>query len=238
MSAEKLRLWDGFCARHRIVDRGVPLFDADGGGRVVAERFGRDGRLVLRRSAAMEDLLAAEVERTVAAPASGPATLEGVLYLMHWREPSGRVLPLYVWRAGRYGRGGGNVSANLLAICANAGKFARWGSNYAYHIGDLSAASCPGHAPVKLTPKYRRWAERLFLDAPAPRPTLRRPVFFWATAWGPDSYSIWAEFGACSLAFEEYLLIGVASELFPDVLLNDEAVNRAGPPADVPLAVD
>ena len=57
-------------------------------------------------------------------------------------------------------------------------------------------------------------------------------MFFWATAWGPESESIWAEFGACSLAFEEYLLIGVASELFPGVLLDEEGVDRAGPPAD------
>jgi hypothetical protein len=61
-------------------------------------------------------------------------------------------------------------------------------------------------------------------------------VFFWATAWGPRSYSVWAEFGACSLAFEEYLLIGVGSELFPEALLNDEGVNRAGPPTDAPGA--
>jgi hypothetical protein len=37
---------------------------------------------------------------------------------------------------------------------------------------------------------------------------------------------IWREFGACPLAFAEYLLIGVAGLLFPDDLLNDEGVNR------------
>lgn len=234
MDAEKLRLWDEFSARHQLNERAVPLFECDAAGRTVAAPFGRDGRLVLRRSAAMEDLLAGEVERAVASPAGGAGALEGVLYMMHWRDPSGRVLPLYVGRAGRYGRGGGKVSANLRAIHANGGKFARWGSNYAYHIGDLSAASCPGHSSGKVAPKYRRWADRLFADAPAPRPALRRPVFFWAAAWGPGSYSIWSEFGACSLAFEEYLLIGVASELFPDILLNDEGVNRAGPRSATP----
>jgi hypothetical protein len=147
---------------------------------------------------------------------------------MLWLEDT-LVLPLYVGRAGRYGRGSGNVSANLLNIENNTGKFARWGSNYAYHIGDLSAAACPGHSDAKITPKYQRWAERLFHSVPDERPRLRRPVFFWCTAWSPDSPSIWPEFGTTSLAFEEYLLIGVASVLFPDTLLNTEGVNRPGP---------
>jgi hypothetical protein len=42
------------------------------------------------------------------------------------------------------------------------------------------------------------------------------------------------EFGACSLSFIEYLLIGVASLLFPNDLLNDKGVNRAA--AAVPTA--
>jgi hypothetical protein len=33
-------------------------------------------------------------------------------------------------------------------------------------------------------------------------------------------------FGSCPLAFIEYLLIGVASLLFPNDLLNEEGVNR------------
>ena len=44
--------------------------------------------------------------------------------------------------------------------------------------------------------------------------------------------NIWREFGACPLAFAEYLLIGVAGLLFPDDLLNDEGVNRAASGAE------
>nr|WP_217346322.1 hypothetical protein [Noviherbaspirillum sp. L7-7A]MBV0880729.1 hypothetical protein [Noviherbaspirillum sp. L7-7A] len=159
---------------------------------------------------------------------------EGMLYMMHWRENSGRIVPLYIGRAGKYGKGGGNISANLLGIETDMSKFARWGSGYAYHIGDLSAAACPGHASEKVVQKYRRWAQRLFSDAPTLTPTLRRPVYFWATAWTPDSYNIWNDFGSCFLSFEEYLLIGVASELFPDVLLNNEGVNWPSPHAELP----
>ena len=228
MASAKLQLWDAFCSSHAIAERAVPLFATDEAGRAHSTPFGTDRRLILARSPEMHELLASEVERTLADSSSGAAAWEGVLYMMHWREGE-RIIPLYIGRAGKYGRSGGNLSANLVSIRSNAGKFARWGSNYAYHIGDLSAATCPGHSPAKITPKYRRWAERLFTATPAAKPQLRRPTYFWATAWGPESRSIWPEYGSSSLSFQEYLLIGVASDLFPQALLNDEGVNRAGP---------
>ncbi len=58
---------------------------------------------------------------------------------------------------------------------------------------------------------------------------MRVKARFWCAAWGPRSPNIWREFGACPLAFAEYLLIGVAGLLFPDDLLNDEGVNRKAP---------
>jgi hypothetical protein len=134
-------------------------------------------------------------------------------------------VPLYVGKAGRYGRTG-EVSANLSSIRSNTGKFARWGYNYAYHLGDLSAAALPGHAQGTVSPKYQRWARRLFETVPSAVPRLRVPVRFWCTAWGPHSAGIWQEFGSCPLAFMEYLLIGVAALLFPADLLNEEGVNR------------
>jgi hypothetical protein len=225
MNEQKLALWHRFCAEHRIREASVPLFACDDGGRVVSAPFGKNSRLILRRSPEMEALIVREVRKTL----STDTRNEGLLYMMHWREER-RILPLYIGRAGKYGKGDGNISANLLNVERDASKFARWGSGYAYHIGDLSAAACPGHGNDKVAKKYQRWAERLFFDAPAPRPTLRRPVYFWATTWNPDSYSIWPEFGSCFLAFQEYLLIGVAAQLFPEALLNDEGVNRSGSP--------
>lgn len=221
MNEKKLALWDQFCKEHRIYDTGVPLFKHDASGRVSSAPFGKDGRYILCRSPEMEEMIR-HVTRVIREEGS---LSEGMLYMMYWREESGRIVPLYIGRAGKYGKGGGNISANLLDIERDISKFARWGSGYAYHIGDLSAAACPGHSPAKVVQKYRRWAYRLFCDAPALTPTLRRPVYFWATAWGPESYNIWHEFGPCFLSFQEYLLIGVASELFPDVLLNNEGVN-------------
>ena len=224
----KRALWDAFCAAHGIAEAGVPLFMADPGGAVEVFAYGRDRRPMLRRSAAMEVMVIGTVERVLAA---APGEAEGVLYLMHRLDEAGRVVPPYLGKAGRIGRTGG-VSANVVSIRANAGKFARWGYNYAHHVGDLSAAALPGHAPDKLAPKYRRWAQRLFTEAPTASPQLRAPVRFWCTALGPGSRNIWTEFGGCALAFAEYLLIGVARLLFPGELLNDERVNRAAASGD------
>jgi hypothetical protein len=220
----KQALWDAFCDAHRIAETGVPLFATTPEGTIEVFAYGRDARAMLRRSRRMEALLAETVEQVLTSPS---VVAEGVLYLMHSLDAAGRVVPLYVGKAGRYGRAGG-ISANLVAIRANTGKFARWGYNYAYHMGDLSAAALPGQkAADKVTLKYQRWAARLLITAAAEAPRQRIPVRFWCTGWGPASHNIWLEFGSCPLAFAEYLLIGVAGLLFPGELLNDEGVNRA-----------
>lgn len=229
--AARLGLWSAFCAAHQVDRDGVPLFAVDDAGRVVTAPFGSDGRPVLARAEAMEAMVLREVRRIVESPVTGPERLEGLLYLMFWRD-GGRVVPLYIGRAGRFGRSPGRLSANLRDIGRDRGKFARWGSNHAYHIGGLSAVACVGHAAAAASTKYRRWASRLFVDAPSAAPLLRRLTFFWATAWGPRCQSIWREYGSTQLAFEEYLLIGVAADLFPGVLLNAEGVNRSATDAE------
>jgi hypothetical protein len=207
----------------------VPFFDCDDEGRAASAPFGKDDRLMLRRSQAMEALIVLEVRKIL----SEDTHDEGLFYMMHLREESGRIAPLYMGRVGKYGKGGSNISANLLDIERDTSRFARSGSGYAYHIGDLSAAACTSYKPDKLVKRYDRWAQRLFLDAPAPMSTLRRPVYFWATAWNAESYSIWPDFGSCFLSFQEYLLIGVAGQLFPDILLNDEGVNLSALPSTI-----
>jgi hypothetical protein len=139
----------------------------------------------------------------------------------------GCVIPLYIGKAGRHGRSGAAVSANLKSIERDEGKFARWGHNYAYHFGDLGAAALFGHTPAKAKPKYKKWAQALFESAPTSSPRLRFDVRFWCTAWGPEATGIWREISPCPFAFAEYLLIGVAAYLLPGDLLNDEGVDRA-----------
>ena len=84
-------------------------------------------------------------------------------------------------------------------------------------MGDLSCAVLLGHEPRKPNPKYLRWAHKMFVEAPTSTPRTRFEVRFWCTPWGPASAGIWRGFGPCPLAFIEYLLIGVASLLFPEI---------------------
>ena len=58
---------------------------------------------------------------------------------MYWLEDGG-VVPLYVGKAGKYGRDGESLSANLEDLRGTSTrKFARWGDAHYYHIGNLSA---------------------------------------------------------------------------------------------------
>ena len=133
--------------------------------------------------------------------------------------------PLYIGKAETLGKGDGNLSANLLRLESDTSKFARWGDNYAYHFGDLSACALPGHPQDKVLKKYGRWSNCLFVQTPSPTPRLRRPVHFWAKAWRDSEVGIWRDLGPTRLTFLEYLLICVTSMALP-ALLNREAVNR------------
>jgi hypothetical protein len=220
---KKLAIWDGFCREHRILERSAPLF-AESGGAVALFPRGNGGRPVLARSPEMEALVVSETRKVLDDYSSGAGEYEGLIYMMFWPE-GGRVLPLYVGKSEKYGRGGGNLSANIAGIERNRHKFCRWGDGYAYHIGDLSAVVCPGHPPATNS-KYRRWADRLFKSWPSADPRLRRETRFWVEAWRKGTEGPWREYGATSLTFLEYQLIGVASDLFTDTLLNAEGVNR------------
>lgn len=49
---------------------------------------------------------------------------------------------------------------------------------------------------------------------------------FWVCLWGSDKQDIWRKYRSTRLAFEEYLLIGVANDRFPNDLLNRQGRNR------------
>jgi hypothetical protein len=220
----KLAIWDAFCREHRILECSVPLFAADGSA-VTVRPLGIGGRPVLARSPEMEALVIAETNKVLADFASGAGEYEGLIYMMQW-SVDGRAVPLYVSKSEKYGRGGGNLSANIASIERNRHKFCRWGDGYAYHIGDLSAVACLGHPPEAINAKYRKWADRLFESWPSAELRLRRDTRFWVEAWRKGGAGPWREYGDTSLTFLEYQLIGVASDLFPEVLLNTEGVNR------------
>jgi hypothetical protein len=219
----KLSLWQSFVSSNRVAQDCVPLF-AMAGGQVETLAYGKDGRQILERSGEMNALMRGLGSQLVQEYQSGDVRNSGILYMMLSHEGES-VVPLYIGKAEIYGKGDKNLSVNISDLISGDGKFGRWGYNYAYHLGDLSAVTLPGHAESKRTIKYEAWRDALFeLTDGAVRP--KRDIRFWARIWGPDCQSVWRGYGQTRLAFEEYLLIGVASDLFQDHLLNREGRNR------------
>ena len=223
MSSYKKKVWNNFCRIHNIANDCVSLFNVKNDTVNVIE-VGTNNRRVLERSPEMESLVINEVNKVIADYSSGTNNFEGLIYMMFWCSEN-QIKPLYIGKSEKHGRKG-NLSANIKNIESNKQRFCRWGYNYAYHIGSLSAVVCEGHPEEKLAKNYEKWAEKLFLKYPTSSPKLRHQVYFWIKAWETGSIGIWEDFGETSLAFLEYLLIGVASDLFPDSLLNNEGVNR------------
>lgn len=241
-------LWENFCVRNEIHKNGVNLFD-DG---LKTMKIGKNERQVFKRSNDMENMLLRERENVIEDYTTGTGKYDGILYMIfthsnvHWNrdETSSDVRPLYIGKAEKFGRGKvdqfGRKFNNLSYNIESDSAFVRWGYGYEYHMGDLSAAILPGHNPKYIKKKYSNWAKKIFqtdrnngefkLDELG-LPSLIQPVYFWCTAWqstsdASPSRSIWQDIGKTRLTFEEYLLIGIASELFPKTLLNTEGHNR------------
>jgi hypothetical protein len=157
----KIAFWTRFCSEHEIVESAVPLF-ALSDESVSVKPYGSNQRPMLQRSSQMNKVVISEVQKVIDDFNSGSEKYEGLVYMMFWLDDN-LVLPLYIGKAEKYGKNK-NLSANIANIEKNHHFFCRWGYNYAYHIGDLSAAVCPGHpqrkGKAKSYQKYTKWAER------------------------------------------------------------------------------
>jgi len=186
--------------------RGAPLFLEEDGNVAVFRRGSLDK---LRRHPEFDALMIDTVETGLADP-----DWLGVLYVMHWRRPTG-TLPLYVGKAER--RGVRNeLSYNLANIARNHHAFGRWGYGLAYHIGDRSHAIFGGPAYKAPEARYKRWANTLFADTAHPR--LREPVYVTIVSWRAGQRGPSGLVG--SVAAVEKELIALASVDFPEYLLN------------------
>jgi hypothetical protein len=126
---------------------------------------------------------------------------------------------VYLGKAGKYGKDGESLIANLQAFeegKSSTGKFARWGDNHYYHIDDLSVLVLD-HDDERKNDKYRRWADELFESGLQ----IQEPVYFRTKAWRHDNTGLYYDFEV-SLEHLEYQLIGMASDLHPERLLNSE----------------
>ena len=223
---QRQSIWNRFCEKHHIEDLGVPLFQHDSDLRVKTKSIGKACvRSVLTRSSQMDHMIHTETDLLIQDWESGVHALDGLIYMMFLKKHKG-IIPLYIGKTETFGKSQGNLSVNIKNIHRDTSKFARWGDNYAYHIGDLSAAILPDHSSDKINPKYEKWANTLFVSLKTNEPQLKEEVYFWAKAWNGTETGIWTEFGPTRLTFLEYLLIGVASAVFPGDLLNQEGQSR------------
>ncbi len=221
-----LELWETWCEAQKIVEQAVPLFSTNENLEVHTRTVGsKSTRRVLCRHPEMEQLIIRNVEILQHDWDNHNNEFDGILYIM-FRKIDNFVVPLYIGKAETFGKKAKNFSVNLIKVQTDRSKFARWGDGYEYHIGDLSAAVLRDHSAEKIIPKYVKWANSLFENAPADNPKLRTTVYFWTKAWKPSDRGIWAEMHPMRLSFLEYLLIGVASTAFGDDFLNSEGRNR------------
>ena len=218
-------IWLKFINRYDIINSSTDLFKNNNLVCKVKERNKKNSIPILARHPLMEDKIIEQVSLIENDHASNNNFYEGIIYMMFTLR-NNKVIPLYIGKTEVYGRKNKNFSNNLKKLKTNKNFFARWGDNYAYHIGDLSAVVLHGHEQENKTKKYTDWANKIFTDFPTDNPKLKIPVKFWCKAWKTNDISIWEEFGNANLTFLEYLLIGVGSSLFPNDLLNKEGQNR------------
>ena len=221
---QQVELWNQFCEKYVSKNLGIPLFDVDKNV-VNIKKYGKNERLILKRSQEMENLVIREVNKVLNDFENNQDIYEGLIYMMYIVK-NNIITPLYIGKSEKYGKQGDNLSGNISKIEGNKSFFCRWGDNYAYHIGDLSAVVCPGHAKEKIARKYQRWASLLFESYPTSAPVLKEDVYFWICAWEKGNVGIFKEFGSTPLTALEYQLISVAATIFPNSLLNHEGVNR------------
>ena len=201
----------------QYIDTGDPisLFATDNDLRVEYKHYGKDDRRILKRSERMEDLVRAEGRKVINDWSTSDDTYGGLIYLMYWLD-EGDVIPLYVGKAGKYGRDGEGLSANLRGLRGGStGKFARWGDGHYYHIGNLSAIIFDHDKNQKQ--KYEKWADQLFEEGRQ----LRQQTYFWTRAWRKEDVGLYHDFEV-PLEQLEYQIIGLVSDLYPEQLLNDE----------------
>lgn len=218
-----LNIFNDFVIKNGI-DTNCSLFDIDENLNVNTILYGKD-KYVLKRNELMENLIISEVNKTIEDYYKNTFIYDGLIYMMYKKE-NNSIIPLYIGKSEKFGKNNQNLSINIKDIEKNSGKFCRWGYNYAYHLGDLSAVVLTGHDETKITNKYTSWANSLFETKNTTNPRLKTNIYFWIKAWNNNDIGLWEDFGKTSLTFLEYQMIGVCSKLFPNDLLNFEGVNR------------
>ena len=211
----KEEIWQEWTGRYIDIENPVLLFETDENLTVEYKQYGQNDRRILKRSEAMESLLREEGRKVINDWSTTDDTYDGLIYVMYWLE-DGQVVPLYIGKAGKYGRDGESLSSNLEDLRGSSTrKFARWGDAHFYHIGNLSAIIF--HHEKNQKQKYRNWVDRLFEEDRQ----LKQQTYFWTKAWDQTDVGLYHDFEV-PLEQLEYQVIGLASDIYDDRLLNEE----------------
>ena len=204
-AASKLRRWLSAFPGTRY----VPLFDSFDEHRVKSYEPA-SGKRRLCRSPAMEHEIITMVAKGLERP-----SWRGLIYVMAWGDFE-HLRPLYIGKAGRFGKSEGKLSANLKNLQSDKSKFARWGDGNDYHIGDLSQALYGWSAYKEPSQKYLRWAEVLFAERSPLR--LREATSVLLVPWDEGHRGI--DGAECSVETAEGQAIDLAIAEFGEIVLN------------------
>ena len=118
-------IWQKWADRYIDTENPIPLFETDENLNAEFKDYGNDDRRILKRSEEMEALVRGEGRKVINDWHTTDDTYDGLIYLMYWLEGED-VVPLYIGKAGKYGRDGEGLSANLRGLRGSStGKFAR-----------------------------------------------------------------------------------------------------------------
>ena len=211
----KEEIWQEWTSHYIDTGNPIPLFETDENLTVQYKHYGQNDRRILNRGELMESQLREEGRKVINDWSTTDDTYDGLIYLMYWLEGE-EIAPLYIGKAGKYGRDGESLSSNLEDLRGNSTrKFARWGDAHYYHIGNLSAIIFDHEKNQKQ--KYQNWVDRLFEDDRQ----LKQQTYFWTKAWDQADNGLYHDFEV-PLEQLEYQLIGLASDIYDDRLLNQE----------------
>ena len=186
-SATSYSLRDKFCLWfYSIANKSiVELFElALDGSIIITEKTTKKRTIrLLSRSKSMESHLMEEANKVILSHSDKKATeYEGLHYFV-LTGPVDNPILIYIGLTGKYGRDGESLNLNLENLEKKRDFFARWGDDYARHIGGLSNAILNNGFPTEN--KYRVWADYM-LEVKEAKVYPKFPIKFFALAWSKN----------------------------------------------------
>jgi len=230
-----LKKWMRWCDKY-ITKREIPLFDFDEINNQLNTTKRKNGDIILIRNSKMEMILEDEILKIYNSYTNKKQDYgyDGLIYLMYTYPKylnefnlkvnnEKEIIPIYFGKTETIGVNG-KYSENIKGVHngSNKSKYARWGDNSAYHIGDLSDVLYENEKSENSN-KYLKWAEFLFkkrVMRGKDKVILKFPIFFWAKAWHKDDEGLILNL-PCSTCFLERQLIAISNILFPEIILNE-----------------